>query len=526
MNPEIGDTARDGALGSPPLRQSALIHIGANAISMVVVETDESSGELEIMDLLEQPLPLAEDIFNDGVISRGTIERCVKVLRRFETTLDEYGLQGAEDVHAVATNILLESDNSELLLNRLQVACGVDVRPLDEGDMTRLLYLSVAKVLRKHPELRKACVLVVHVGPGNTRLMLFKRGRIAQYNSYRMGASRVAEAIERMSPDSDALLSLIKGHVNGTIEQIVDAYADESIDEILAIGQEIQAAAHPMEGKDGQLIKADRKALRRAAKALVVAEPSKIVTDYELNAHAARSLLAGLVCNLAVLGKFGMPHLYVAKGRFEERFLMGMVGPEISAKRFVSEVIGSAKALARKYQADPQHGKHVASLSVALFDQLAELTNLPIQDRLLLEVAGIVHEVGSFISRRSHHKHSLYIVKNSEIFGLNDEETTLVALIARYHRHALPQPFHPYLSDLSRDARIRVSKLAALLRVADALDRSHTQHLHIQKVEIVKDQCRLHLGQVVNVSVEELALRTKADLFEQVFGLEIVLVTG
>jgi exopolyphosphatase/guanosine-5'-triphosphate,3'-diphosphate pyrophosphatase len=157
---------------------------------------------------------------------------------------------------------------------------------------------------------------------------------------------------------------------------------------------------------------------------------------------------------------------------------------------------------------------------------LIDLICLLQQDRLLFEVAAIVHEVGSFIGRRSHHKHSLYIIKHSEIFGLNDEETSIVALVARYHRHALPEADHPYMGDLTREGRIRVSKLASLLRVADALDRSHTQHLQVQKVRVHRDKLLLHVGNVVNVSVEELGLRSKADLFEQVFGLEVVLETG
>lgn len=524
MSLEQSDTSLEAEL-EPALSQRAVVHIGANAVSMIVVEHavgDPASAE--VLEFLEQPLPLAEDIFRDGELSRSTIEKCVRVLGRFAGTLREYGLSMARGVEGVGTNILSEADNSEVLYNRLQVGCGLNVRPLDEGDMTRLIYSSVARLLKENGNLRRSRLLAVHLGPGNTRLMLFNRGRIVEYTSYRMGAHRVVEAIERLPSDSDSVLDLIEGHINGTIEQIEDTYVNERIDAVLAIGQEIQPAARYL-GEHGAVIQVGCKSLRRLAKRLSKMEESEISPMLDVNIYSARVVAAGLVCNLAIAARSGMNQLHVPGGRFDERFLRGLAGGEFSTKRFTREVIQSARALGKKYRYDRKHGRHVASLAVKLFDDLAEPLGLPIQDRLLLEVAAIIHEIGSYISRRNHHKHSLYIIVNSEIFGLNDEETKLVALVARYHRQALPQPGHPFMRELSREGRIRVTKLAALLRVADALDRSHTQRLHLERARVEKDQLLLHVGHVINVSVEELALQSKADLFEQVFGLEVVLET-
>ena len=528
MNPEIGDTSQEGGGGiGAPFSQRAMINIGPSAVSMLVFEAEgEAKTPIEVLEMLEQPLPVAEDIFRDGLLSRGTIERCVRIFNRFRTTLSEYGLRGADKIEVVTTNLLSEADNAELLLDRLQVACGIEARSLDEGDMTRLVYLFVARILKEQPTLNKSRVLAIHVGPGNTRLMLFKKGRIEQYNSFRMGAYRVADAVEKMASGSGNLLGDIKAHVYGSIEQIVGAYADESVDEVLAIGHEIQPVATKLAKNEAPLMTVDHKTLRRLAKKISVSKEKDLANTYEVSVYATRPLLAGIVCNLEVVGKFGLSAVHVPTGRFEERFLTGLAESDFAVKRFVHEVLGSAKALARKYGADEDHGRHVAALAVKLFDELIELTALQPQDRLLLEVAGIVHEVGGFISRRSHHKHSLYIIKNSEIFGLNDEDTTLVALISRYHRHALPKPTHSFVRDLTREGRIRVSKLAALLRIADALDRSHQQQLQVQLARIKKDQLRIQVGNVLNVSVEELAMRAKGDLFEQVFGLEVVLETG
>ncbi len=525
MNPEMGDAAKEGFLGQT-MTQRAVVHIGANAVSMIIVDqTAEKPSQVEVLEFLEQPVPLARDVFRDDELARGTIETCVRILGRFEVALREYGLQMQKDVEGVATNILSEADNSELLFNRLQVACGLNVRPLDEGDMTRLIYLSVARILKEHGHLRKSRLLAVHLGPGNTRLMLFNRGRIDQYASYRMGAHRVVEAIERYPADSGSVSDLIKGHINGTIEQIEEAYVNEKIDAVLAIGQEIEPVARHLT-EERSVMEVEEKAVRRFIKQLRKMKDKEISSLLDVNAHSARVVTAGMLGNVAIVEKLGLSRIHVPGGRFEERFLTGLAGGEFSTKRFANEVIQSARALGKKYLYDRKHGQHVAMLAVTLFDELTDYLGLLPQDRLLLEVAAIVHEVGSFISRRSHHKHSLYIIRNSEIFGLNDQETRIVALVARYHRQALPQLSHPFMRELTREERIRVSMLAALLRVADALDRSHTQRIQLGKVRIEKNALLLHVGRSVNVSVEELALQGKADLFERVFGLDVVLETG
>lgn len=519
MSPDMGTLSAPEEI-TPALEQRAVIHIGANAMSMILVQGDGSQGaEVEVLEYLEQPLPLAEDIFRDGVLSRSTIERSVRIAERFGKTLTEYAIP-ARNVQTLVMNILSEADNREALLNRLQVACGLSARSLDEGDMTRLVYLLATNALRSHARLKKGRVLAVHVGPGNTRLMLFNKGRIQHYTSYRMGAHRVAEAVERLP--SDSLIDLIQGHVNGNMELIEKLYSESEITEILAIGHEIQQLAPQVE-TSRPLTVVDRRKLRKFTKRLATMSGKEISSLLDINAYAADAIVAGAVCNMSIADRLHVKQLAVPQGRFEEGFLTALALGEIDAERFILEVIHSARALGKKCRYDSKHSLHVAALSVRLFDELVDMIGLSSQDRLLLEVAAILHEVGSFISRRSHHKHSLYIIKNSEIFGLNEEETLMVALVARYHRHSLPQPHHPHMNELPRAVRVRVSKLAALLRVADSLDRSHTQHIEIQRAYVKKDQLRIGVGDVVNVSVEELALQNKANLFEEIFGLEVVL---
>jgi exopolyphosphatase/guanosine-5'-triphosphate,3'-diphosphate pyrophosphatase len=136
-------------------------------------------------------------------------------------------------------------------------------------------------------------------------------------------------------------------------------------------------------------------------------------------------------------------------------------------------------------------------------------------------VAALLHEVGGFVSNRSHHKHSFYLVANAEIFGLSRDEHLLVGHVARYHRRAAPQPTHIEYMALPRDRRILVNKLAALLRVADALDRTHGEQVRDIQVERQGEEFVIVPPGVPDLTLERRAIAQKGDLFEDVFGLKL-----
>ena len=168
----------------------------------------------------------------------------------------------------------------------------------------------------------------------------------------------------------------------------------------------------------------------------------------------------------------------------------------------------------------------MADLAVRLFDELHAEHGLGPRHRLLLQVAGLLHEVGGFVSSRSHHKHSYYLIANSEIFGLNRDEIAVVAHVARYHRRSGPKPSHPEYMALPRETRVTVNKLAALLRVADALARGHVRHARDLRFERQGDDLVVCIPGVADVLLEERAIAGKGDMFEDIYGMKVRLETA
>ena len=179
--------------------------------------------------------------------------------------------------------------------------------------------------------------------------------------------------------------------------------------------------------------------------------------------------------------------------------------------------------MGRKYHFDEDHARHVTGFSLLLFDALQSEHGLDRHARLLLEVASLLHDIGTYVRSNGHHKHGQYLVLNSDIFGLQRRDLEIISNVVRYHRRTPPLPSHPDYMALSQEDRILVLKLSALLRVADGLDRGHLQKIRNLSVEKSPDELVLRCEDELERSAERLGVEEKGDMFEEVFGMHVVL---
>jgi exopolyphosphatase/guanosine-5'-triphosphate,3'-diphosphate pyrophosphatase len=201
-------------------------------------------------------------------------------------------------------------------------------------------------------------------------------------------------------------------------------------------------------------------------------------------------------------------------------------GGRQSFEDFERQVLSSAESLGTRYRIDREHGQHVSQLATRLFDELRDDHGLGDRERLLLKVAALLHDIGVYVSLRAHHKHSQYILAASQIFGLSNDETLMVSNIARYHRRGLPQQSHvPYVA-LDRQDRLIVNKLAALLRIANALDAEHAQKVRDLRIVRRDGPWLLEIDGTGDLTMERLAATARADMFSETFGRQIVIQPG
>jgi exopolyphosphatase/guanosine-5'-triphosphate,3'-diphosphate pyrophosphatase len=507
-------------LPSNPAEQ-AVIYVGAASLSMVIGTQNTAKGFHEV-EHLDRPLPMARDIFRAGTVTRSTMEQATGILRDYLRTTREYSLP-LESIRLYTTNILSEAANHEIFLNRLQVATGLSARLIDDGDMTRLVYQIARRLLEKNPKLAQGNTFVSHIGPGNTRALYFKQGRLAAYSNYRLGIFRAREAVAGVDSESPQHLTHLEEQIRGVVDHLAQDYSGYKMDYHVAIGAEIQSIAKQIVQPKQGACRVNENDLERFTEKLALLNPDELVRQLHVHYTGAEGIVPALQTNLALARCFGDEFLWVPDGDFQRELMQDLVVARPRTATFQEEVMQAAGEIGIRYKTDRKHAIHVANFARQLFRELQHLHALEPRYELVLRVAAVLHEVGMFISPREHHKHSLYILLQTEIFGLSTTERELAALLARYHRRYNPEPNHPHFSDLSREQRMIVFKLAALLRIADALDRSHAQRIKTIILRPEGSRLTILTPGVEDTTIEQIAINSKCDIFREIYGFEIVL---
>ncbi len=222
-----------------------------------------------------------------------------------------------------------------------------------------------------------------------------------------------------------------------------------------------------------------------------------------------------------------MPRVGIREGLLAEVVEGHLVS--FAAEHHVDVVLSACRAMGRRFNFEADHAESVLHLSRRLFDQTKQLHGLDDRARALLEAAALLHDVGVAVNNDSHHKHSQYLIEASDLVGLSEEERHLVALVARYHRKSAPNREHPDFAALRRRDRSLVERLAAILRIADALDRQHAGVVRDVRIEVGDRRVELHptLGRDPHsrLFLEERAIKQKSALFAGLFDREVRLIT-
>jgi exopolyphosphatase/guanosine-5'-triphosphate,3'-diphosphate pyrophosphatase len=496
--------------------------MGATAIRLVVAEIQPRQ-PVKVLEEATRGVPLGRDAFSSGVIQSDTVDAALSALEGFRKIMDGYGVM---QIRAVATSAVREARNSDMFLDRIRGRTGIAFEIINEAEESRLLYLAVRQRLGQHTALRGEWALIVEVGGGSTALTLLRRGRPNRSGVYALGAIRMRQQLnlKRHSPELQA--SLLKRYIANVVDEIrVDIPLDR-VTHVIALGGDVRFVAAQLQEREADGARTiPRDDLLAFCDQLEALDDEAAAERFRLPVAEAETLVPAMLVYRALLAQTGARRVVVSDVSLRGGILLDMAEPggRLGAVDFERQVLASADALGVKYRYDRAHGRHVAELSIKLFDALRDEHGLTGRERLLLQVAAMLHDIGGYVNLRGHHKHSLYLLTASQIFGLSDNETTMVANIARYHRRGLPQKAHLAYVALDGPDRLIVNKLAAILRVTNALDAEHLQKVRDLRLIRNGENWILELEGTGDVTMERLVATARADMFRETFGREITI---
>lgn len=470
----IGDDGAEGAsrAGRPRTAGAtriAAIDIGSNSIRQLVADVFPD-GAIRVVDEMKEAPRLGAGLSATGALSVESMERALEALGRMATLAQR---AGARRIEAVATSAVRDAVNGAEFLRRVRAATGLDVRLLSGAEEARLSFRSALA----HFDLAVGRTVVMDIGGGSLELALSAGGVIDRLLSFPFGAVRMTERFLGMSPgrrDIDDLRRAVRLELRRSLpaREWRGAQLIGSGGTFTNLAGMFLARQHAAT-RTVHATRIPRVELEHIIESLASMSPAERLKVVGLKPDRSDIIVAGLCVAAEVAARLDARDLVVSRYGIREGLVLesARVAPAAADPGEARE--RSIRELAERCGYDAPHATNVRRLALQLFDALGTRLALAPADRQTLADAAMLHDVGYHISYDTHHQHSYHLILHADLLGVDPQEQVMIANVARYHRGPRPKKRHRNLSSLDKPTRVRIKRLAALLRIADGLDRGH-----------------------------------------------------
>lgn len=509
--------------GSVELRLAA-IDVGSNSLHMIIAQADPDGG-LTTLWRMKEMVGLGRMSFPSHKLSPAAIDAAVGTLGRFQQAAQR---RQCEKIIAVATSAVREAENGGDFIERAKQELGLTVRVVSAREEARLIYLGIrhAANFKSYPN------LMIDIGGGSVEFIVADREKPLLLESRKLGAARMTARFVNSDPISDADLRAMLGHYDQELAPLVKQIkALQPVSAVASSGtmENLAAMSAAMFGGDPEIVQP--KPFRQLVERLLRSTTAQRAKMAGLDDQRKDQVIAGALLVQQLIDRLELREIQMVRAALREGIALDYISrhiPELKIRRDVPDIRRrSVLDLARRCDWHELHSKQVCRLTMMLFDELQSLHRLGDKERELIEYGALLHDIGWHISKDGHHKHSLYLILNGGLKGFASEEIGIIANVARYHRKSEPKPSHEAFEALSSHAKKVVRVGAALLRIADGLDRSHASVVSGLKVRIGKDDTvDVSLKGRSDIELELWGARRKTDMFRSVFKHDIKFSKG
>ncbi len=503
----------------------AAIDIGSNSLKLVIVEAAASDSFTVLLQERER-VRLGHETLKTHRLSPEAIDLSAAAISKFRSIAES---READVILAVATASVREAENAQEFVSEIERRTGVHIEILSSLEEARLIGVAVAQYFGAD----NSTLLNIDIGGGSTELSLMKNGAPEKLFSMKLGAVGLTEKYLSGDPPKSKEIKNLCAEIALALEQPKRKIKGDSWAFSTGTSGTINTLGFLLnyENSNNSDYKAEIQIEKLSAfnKKLAAMTTAKRSLLPDVSPQRAEVIVAGGHILEGVMQTLGIETLQPCSYALREGVIIDYLR-EIKAESLppvpdVEDIrLRDVFAIGRRFGYEENHALQVAALAERIFDQLTPIYSLKRHGRTLLSAAALLHDVGYHISHESHHKHSLYLIKHSEITGFTEMEKLMIANIARYHRKALPKDKHEDFTALEEKDRRLVSRLGAILRLADALDRGYENHIKNLKLKRDKNIVSLELAGDQNSRAEMLAVEEKKDLFEYAFDCKLKVI--
>jgi exopolyphosphatase/guanosine-5'-triphosphate,3'-diphosphate pyrophosphatase len=476
-------------------------------------------GAHRVIDDEKEMTRLGAGLDATGVLDTEAVERTVIALKAM---MDIGRSLGVTDVRAIATEAVRRAANGQEFVDRLLSEAGLKIEIISAEEEGRLVWLSAASLAKE-----MASSAVVDIGGGSVEVVQALGGEPVDIVSMRVGARVMTERFVTADPVSDDSFKKLKRYVRKALGCSV-APLEPSMPVLIGSGGAVTSIAAVVAGMRGRRYESLHGLhIERSEVMQLLGILSHTTTEQRLAMpgmppERVDIVLAGTLVLAEVLKLFSAGGVLVNARGIREGIVLDTLASD-GAVDPVSDYMRSVRDVGARYRYDRHHAEHVTELALSLFDQLTEPLHLDPSGRRLLESAAMLHDIGYYIAYDRHHKHSYHLILHSRLPGFTQRELAMAAAIARYHTKALPKRGHESWTAIEPADRATVRKLAAILRIADGLDRG--RGARVESVTVSDDGAITHfdLETSADLHAELYGVEKKKDLFEETFGRTVEL---
>src|SRR3954467_5469028 len=503
----------------------AAIDVGSNSIRLVVAEV-LTSGGYRVLDEERENTRLAASLSKTERLDPKAADSTVTVLRNFQSIAAGYGVN---QIRAIGTSALRDAEDGPEFCDRVRKTLKLSIEVISANEEARLAFLSVARAF----DISGRRVAVADIGGGSTEIVLASSGLVDQVYETNLGAVRVAEECGVTGRSSEKRVAELREFIDRALRKEIGKPPFVP-DMLFGTGGTFTALASMIMARQGLAgqpmwgFRVTRAQIRHLVPDLAAMSLERRCKVNGLTPQRADIIVAGLAIVERVMRQLRVNVVQVHTRGVRDGLLLSMVGSKQSTVAAPTMPLTSAEdrraaieEFAKNCGVDLPHARQVARIAGSLWQQLAVPLGLMLDDRELIESAALIANVGYLINFDGHHKHSYHLIVNSELPGFERRQLQILANVARYHRGTRPKKRHENFSELSMEDQKRVCELAAILRLALALDRTHQQHVGEVRARVRDDVVRIVVQSQDEANVDLWAAERKVDLFEKVFGRKV-----
>ncbi len=483
----------------------------------------DSEGNFKLLDSYRKIAVLGHDTFTHGKLTFASVEKVCHILKNFKKSMKDYHVQ----IHkAMTTSAIREASNKDYILDQIKINTGLNIEVIDNSQEQYLTHKAIKKSLVDFEQIIEEGAVVAVIGAGSIQITLYDESKLISSQNIKLGALRIREVLSSLERETTKYYQILEEYIIASIEDLDFFKKTSNYTHFIAVGGEISIINRIINSDDDKAVNLiGRQDFEDLYESLLNKSTDEIVTEYDIEDERAEILLPSIVLykkflDYANTDKIIVPQITLTDGIiidiFEEQNISKKKEPS------VREIIDSVEMIAKKYHYNNQLNLQVENSALFIFDKTKTLHGLK-TERLFLQLACILYDIGKYISIDKYQIHSYYIIRSLAVFGMSKEQMEIIANIVRYHTMDIPSFNDENYKNLSKNERVIVAKCAAIIRLAVAIDRSHHKKIEITSVRRKNKQVIIKGKSTENTLLEQWTFKKKADFFREVFGLYPVL---